>query len=497
MSKAPGFLPTLPFNAVDEAVRLLDSPTEPWSIQLELRVSGRLDESRLRAALGQALARHPMIRARQLPANARDRQYCWEITPEPNLDPLRVIECPDDDALALARADLYSLSVPLAESPPLRVRLVRHPAGDLVMLNVNHAAFDGFGCLRVLHSTARAYARTEDPLPDIELTAARRVQSNLATNDLRTRARRLAGVAQKLGDLALAPARIVSEQGSDRPGYGFYHTSLSAEQTQTLSTKAHGGTINDVLVAALNLAITGWNCDHGTGTDRISIIVPVNFRPRQWREEMAVNYVLMTWVTTTATDRRSPKATLEAVAAQTKSIKTTGRGTTLVEVLALSPRLPLWAKQSLSPLLRLTGSRLIDTAQLSNLGQLDSAPSFGPDHRGVVFSTSSDAVRTLPGRGNRRRAHAPGLPVPTPSVRTRRRQPLRPALSSRARPPGTRRHAENVAARRRGQGPSASMPHCDPCTWLASGRAHRRDGIPASAHLSWDTITSVALSRVL
>ncbi|MGH2393014.1 MAG: condensation domain-containing protein [Candidatus Limnocylindria bacterium] len=379
MSKKQDPFPTLPFNAVDEAVRLLDTPSEPWSIQLELRVSGRLDESRLRAALGKALARHPMTRARQLPASAHDRQYRWEITPEPNLNPLRVVECPDDDALAVVRADLYSLGIPLAESPPLRARLAHHPAGDLVMLNVNHAAFDGFGCLRVLHSTARAYARTEDPLPDIELAAARRVQSQLATDDLRTRARRLAGVAGKLGDLALAPARIAPEQGSDRPGYGFHHTSLSAEQTETLSSQPHRGTVNDVLIAALNLAIVGWNSDHGVATGRISIILPVNFRPREWREEMAVNYVLMTWVTTTATDRRSPKITLEAVAAQTESIKRTGMGTTLVEVLALSPRLPLWAKQSLSPLLRLTGSRLVDTALLSNLGRLDRVPSFGPD----------------------------------------------------------------------------------------------------------------------
>lgn len=34
-----------------------------------------------------------------------------------------------------------------------------------------------------------------------------------------------------------------------------------------------------MLVAVLNLAIAGWNSDHGTATGRISIILPVNFRP--------------------------------------------------------------------------------------------------------------------------------------------------------------------------------------------------------------------------
>jgi hypothetical protein len=70
MSTTPGVLPTFAFNEIDEAVRLLDSPSEPWSIQLELRVRGRLDECRLRTALGEALARHPMARAPREPVES-------------------------------------------------------------------------------------------------------------------------------------------------------------------------------------------------------------------------------------------------------------------------------------------------------------------------------------------------------------------------------------------------------------------------------------------
>ncbi len=53
------------FSEVDEAVYLLDNEVEPWSIQLEVRVTGRLDEARLDAAVAEALARHPMARARK------------------------------------------------------------------------------------------------------------------------------------------------------------------------------------------------------------------------------------------------------------------------------------------------------------------------------------------------------------------------------------------------------------------------------------------------
>lgn len=34
----------VPFSPIDEAVDLLDTPAEPWSIQPEIRVAGALDE---------------------------------------------------------------------------------------------------------------------------------------------------------------------------------------------------------------------------------------------------------------------------------------------------------------------------------------------------------------------------------------------------------------------------------------------------------------------
>ncbi len=263
------------------------------------------------------------------------------------------------------------------------------------MLNVNHAAFDGYGCLDVLRSTARAYAGVEDPLPDVELAAARHIRSHLAAGNLRTRARRLAALAERLWNLALAPARIAPEQGSDRPGYGFHHISLSQEQTEALSSRHHPGTVNDVLVAALNLAIAGWNTDNGAPTGRISVLLPMNFRPREWQHEMAVNYALMAWVSTTATDRRSPEATLKAVTTQTEKIKKIDTGAAFFELLALSPRLPLWVKQPFSRLLGLTGNRLVDTALLSNLGKLDKPPSFGPD-AGETTETWFSAPARMP-----------------------------------------------------------------------------------------------------
>lgn len=360
----------LPFTALDEAVHHLDTPAEPWSIQLEVRVGGALDADRLHRAVAEAMARHPMARARQLPARRSEREYRWDIRPEPDVDPFRVVDCPDDERLAEARADLYSLSVPLAEAPPLRVRLARSPGGDLVMLNTNHAAFDGFGAVRVLHSVARAYTGADDPPPPVDLAEARDLERHLAAPDPGTRSSRWRALADKAGDLADAPARLAPDGGSDRAGYGFHHVAVPEVD------HAGPGTVNDLLLAALNLAVEGWNADHGAPCGRISILMPVNLRPREWRTDVATNFVMETRVSTAPEQRSDPTTLLEAVAAETKRIKES-EGAALMEILKRSSRLPLWAKEQLSSLLWLTGNRLVDTAVLSNLGSIDDPPAFG------------------------------------------------------------------------------------------------------------------------
>ena len=378
MSRAGSAERRVTFSVVDEAVYLLDNEVEPWSIQLEVRISGRLDEDRLRSAVAEALARHPMARARKATSRLAERRFHWEITKVPDLDPLLVVDCPDDDALAAARADLHSISIPLVESPPLRVRLVHHPDGDLVMLNVKHAAIDGFGAIRVLRSIARSYWGLPDPQPDLELEATRDLRESLAAKDTSERARRLTMLADKLRDQLQPPARLAVDGGTEKPGYGFHHVSLSPEKTKALSA-VEGGTVNDVLLSALHLAIAAWNDDHAVPSNRIGVLVPVNLRPKEWWQEMAGNFSLNVRVATNPADRESPEAVLNVMADQSNRIKKGGTGAALIEVLGGLPSLPLWAKQPAALVLAFSGSRLVDTALLSNVGELDEPPSFGPD----------------------------------------------------------------------------------------------------------------------
>lgn len=385
----------IPFTVIDEAVRLLDHPAEPWSIELELALEGRFDEARLRAALGKAASRHPMARVRVLPARRTDRTWTWEVDEAPELDPLTAVDCPAEPQLSALRDRLQSLSVPLVESPPWRLRLARRPTADQLVLNANHAAFDGFGCVRLLQSVARAYAGAPDPRPDVDLVEARDLGRLLGADDPEARARRLEALRDKLRDVRRPPARIAADGGVEEAGYRILHLSLSAAGTASLKEVDLPGTVNDRLMAALHLAVDGWNGEHGVPCRRVSVLMPVNLRPKDWRTEVVTNMVLEPRIATDEHDRRDPRRALEAVAEQTDRVKGWGTGAALMEVLGRSGRLPLWAKQSLSPLLLAIGNRLVDTAVFSNLGKLAEPPDFG-DAGGATTAAWFSAPARLP-----------------------------------------------------------------------------------------------------
>ncbi len=380
----------VPFSVIDQAIHLLDVATAPWSIQLEVRIKGHLDEARLRAAIGAGISHYPMARVRKLPSRLRSRGDNWCVESEPALDPLRVVDCPDDDALTAARSRLQGISVPLTESPPLRVLLARHPGGDVVMLNVNHAAMDGYGALRVLRSIARAYSGEPDPIPTLDFYETRHVAGNVRARPW-IRVRRQLELITRLRDLIVPPARVAGDGAADEAGYGFVHSRLSHSQTGALvaGVKAMGGegegkaTVNDALLAALHLAIGDWNAQHQKPCRRIGVLVPANLRPAEWREEVAGNFSLPARISTNRRDRRTTATALKAVAVQTRRKKQVGMGTAFIELLGRTRLLPLWANRLVVLALPLTGNRLVDTAMLSNLGRVDMPP-FGEAGAGQV-----------------------------------------------------------------------------------------------------------------
>ncbi|HUE26766.1 MAG TPA: hypothetical protein VMP89_08325 [Solirubrobacteraceae bacterium] len=152
--------------------------------------------------------------------------------------------------------------------------------------------------------------------------------------------------------------------------------SLSSEESRALlALPPPDTTVNDALLAALALAIAHWNTGHGGGSRLMALTVPVNLRPREWGLEVVGNFA--SWVTVWIRPRPSEQlsSVIERVGARTRAIKRDGIRGIAIDMLELPARLPIGVKRCLQYLIPLTGSVVVDTASLSNLGGLDGLPS--------------------------------------------------------------------------------------------------------------------------
>jgi NRPS condensation-like uncharacterized protein len=335
----------------------MDPAASAWSVQLEARVTGTLDAARLQRALNAALGQ----------------------TPE--RDVLEVVECPDDAALDAARARLQSTAVALTELPPLRLYLARHPAGDWLMLNLNHAAGDGFGALQVLRSIAAAYAPDATLEPTLEFPALSDLPVRPSAPPRSILVRAYKTTMERLRDVLARPAPLAADQPGEHPGYGFHLVVLPADETPHPGDDEERPRISstDCLMAALHLTIAEWNRRHDAPGRRIGVLAPANLRPQDWRDETVGNFSVTARVSTSPREHVDPASARWAINAQAARNRRTRTGVALIAALDRNGLLALWAKQSVIVLEPITGNRRVDASLLSNLGRIDEAPCFGPE----------------------------------------------------------------------------------------------------------------------
>ncbi|MEA2310838.1 MAG: hypothetical protein QOE28_806, partial [Solirubrobacteraceae bacterium] len=373
---------TAPLNLLDELYLHLDRDDEPWSVQLEAGVEGRLDPERLGRAIVEAARAHPMARARLRRAARTDVRYHWEIADELEAAPLELVACEDDAALAAARERSMSTNPPLDEAPPFATTLAHHPGGDAIMLNLNHAAGDGMSALRLMASILRAYAGEPDPPAPVDALAVRDIGDLVDSRSLAARLSRGPALVEQATRAATSPARIAADGADEaRPGYGFELLKFDAEELRAVvSHRSEGATVNDVLLGALAVTIRRWNDDHGGDRGRIGITMPVNLRPPEWRTEVLGNFASYVSVPLGADEQGDLPAATAAAAARTRRIKDDGTAGLVIDLLELpTAALPTGLKRRFQDLITLTGDRFVDTAVLSNLGRLDPVPELDAD----------------------------------------------------------------------------------------------------------------------
>ncbi len=361
-------------GATPRIVPLLDPKTSAWGVQLDARVAGTLDEGRLQGALD------------MLAEVQGAGEKC-----------LSTVDCEGPEALDAARRRLHAAGPPLTVLPPFRVVLAHHPGGDVLMLNLNHAAVDGFGAMRVLERLARAYAGTAGPQDALDFLAC----ADLPVQPAPPPSSRLVRLGRKgierVRDALSKPPRLAVEEGDDRPGFGFHLHGLSGQATRD-ATAGGGGATRDALIAALHLTVARWNQRHGIEGRRIGVLVPVDLRPADLPEHVVANLSVNTRLSTTPRERATPSAALRAIRWHSERDEATRTGISLIAALQRAGMLALWAKQSSIVLHPLVDNRRADAAMLCDLGSFPAAPRFGGDAGAVTelwFSPPSRSPRCL------------------------------------------------------------------------------------------------------
>jgi NRPS condensation-like uncharacterized protein len=378
---------TVPFTPLEEAIFYIERMHGPWNVQFEVETTAGIDPARLRAAVVTACNVHPLARARRRPhdeSDGRDGRCHWVVPGAISELPPGTVTVADDLSASETSAFYRERFDPTAELP-FRILVGRGDGqadGDRVLICSNHVAADGVGCARFVRSVCRAYRGEALDAPSVDIGTARAAVGDAGPTSPRTALKLLGDGLRSLGTTLREPARIAGNGGVETEGWLFERRRLDADLTErVLGERSEGATVNDVLLAALHRCIEAWNREHGEPARRISVMMPLNLRPREWFYDVVGMFTTIASVSTRRRDRRGTGTTLRTVVEQTRRVKDRDRTTIPHEVAKLLPSgTPVGLKEWVPELLDGLGRRFVDTAVLSNLGRMPAPwPGFIPD----------------------------------------------------------------------------------------------------------------------
>ncbi|MCK1795795.1 condensation protein [Streptomyces sp. XM4193] len=370
----------IPFPVVDEISRHTRSASEPENVHVELHLPGRMDPKRLSKAVREALRRHPRVLVRQAPGRWWHRAYEWELTEEPDVDP---VSWPGGSLEEARRRAIGSIP-PLHLSPPVRIEAVEPNAaeggGTVLVACVNHTALDGPAFLRVLATAAELYGGVDNaPMRPPPVREANEVSEEPPPPPARSSWAR--------------PARVAAVRAAAGAPAGRGNGMAVLDLPVPTRPKGAPYTVNDQLLVATFLTVVRWNREHGARVDPVRITMPVDDRPRT--EDMPIGNGTRLVEVTFGDEERDPENTarlLRATAARTKALKGRPRAQLgLSGSLLTTPVLPVGVRALSTRALRVAASPWASTTLLSNLGRIPYPMDFGDAGRATAVWVSAPA----------------------------------------------------------------------------------------------------------
>ncbi|HWH11212.1 MAG TPA: condensation domain-containing protein [Solirubrobacteraceae bacterium] len=401
----------IPLQPLDQALFHLDQGPTPWSCHFELRVPGRLDDARVRAAARAAANRQPIARARLAAHRRRDRRLYWEIPDQIDDVPVEVVDCDDDADADRARSALIGRRVDLTAGPPFALTLAHRPGGDSLIMNLSHVAGDGTSGVLLLASIAHAYrvGDSEQQSHQNHQVGDSEQQShqNHQVGEVAALQAELAGRPRRTGkrDKRPRPTALVKVTGG-RPGTigsGFRQLRFDAAETAAITgRRASGVTLNDVLLGSLAVAIRRFNDAAGADPATVSLLMPIDLR-QPGRAEQIVSNVFFSVPVAVLADEQSDLIDAQlAVAPRAASIKAKRLGGELLDIPAMIGRWPVGIVHVLARVLLFLAARVTagaDAAVVTNVGRVDAPLDFGPGAGSATELWITPPVQIPPGIG--------------------------------------------------------------------------------------------------
>lgn len=236
-----------------DSVRLMGDAT----LCAVMEFSGRLDPGALETAAQACLEAHPVLHSRLVRGDGPAR---WEMVEAACSPPVRVEECAGDYH--------HRVIGPVDPHGPIqfRVRLLRRPSGDIVVINLAHAAADAFGLHALASQLLREYAAPSSIAP---------ADGGIPERDtLWTRER--APDAPASLEIPVINPLWPDPFGTSRAPSSFHRDRVSPPALEAVRARARalGGNLNDAVMASYYLALSDLTGHHGP----VDVFFPVDLR---------------------------------------------------------------------------------------------------------------------------------------------------------------------------------------------------------------------------
>ena len=372
--------PAVSFNCIDKTLLSYEAAHQRLNFHIILSIEGKVDPDRLKSAFLHVLQRHPNLRT-----VVRNRLFSHSRQVE-EISSARILEvCDSSDVRTEAEykkclSEWLNRPMDLKKGFPVRVLLLGKEGGaSSLIFTFHHSAIDGIRGVRFIYEVISSYENVplnESQSPhDVPTSPEGDALIELAHSERPETKRFYWNMLYYMfhyifTNAFLHPSRIFHDGSGKSAEIHFYSERIQPTEFQQIKSKsrAFGGTVNDILLAACFRTIEKWNNVHGKKSKKISIMVPVDVTPRA--QPITTNRISFLSVATFPKDRANSTGLLRTVNAQTASALRQCRGCTYsyVYFTYVLSHFPLSFMKAFAKYIKFPV--LADTVLYSNLGVL-------------------------------------------------------------------------------------------------------------------------------